>query len=66
MMRHFAANALTFLILALVLIFGLVVWGQNTFRGPGPLTQPRQDDPEDRQEQSRETEPEATEILRVA
>lgn len=40
MMRHFAANALTFLILALVLIFGLVVWGQNTYRGPGPLTEP--------------------------
>jgi UPF0755 protein len=40
MMRHFAANALTFLIVALVLIFGLVVWGQNTYRGPGPLTEP--------------------------
>ena len=40
MMRHFAANALTFLIIALVLIFGLVVWGQNTFRGPGPLSEP--------------------------
>ncbi len=39
-MRHFAANALTFLIVALVLIFGLVVWGQNTYRGPGPLTEP--------------------------
>lgn len=40
MMRHFAANALTFIIVGLIVVFGIVTWGQNTFRGPGPLTEP--------------------------
>lgn len=40
MMRHVAANALTLLILALVVAFGLVTWGQSRFRAPGPLTAP--------------------------
>ncbi|MEM6465502.1 MAG: endolytic transglycosylase MltG, partial [Pseudomonadota bacterium] len=37
MARHLAANGITFLIIALVLVFGLVNWGQSVFNGPGPL-----------------------------
>ena len=37
MMRHVAANALTFLILGLVVLFGVVTWAQRRYRGPGPL-----------------------------
>jgi UPF0755 protein len=40
MMRHVAANALTLLILGLVVIFGIVTWAQSTYRAPGPLTAP--------------------------
>ncbi len=40
MMRHVAANVLTLLILGLVLVFGLIVWGQSQFRAEGPLTAP--------------------------
>ncbi len=40
MMRHVAANTLTLLILGLVLLFGLITWGQSAFRAPGPLTAP--------------------------
>ncbi len=40
MMRHVAANTLTLLILGLVLLFGLIVWGQSQFRAAGPLTAP--------------------------
>jgi UPF0755 protein len=40
MMRHVAANALTLLILGLVLLFGIVTWVQSEYRGPGPLTEP--------------------------
>ena len=40
MMRHVAANALTLLILALVVAFGLVTWGQSRFQAPGPLKSP--------------------------
>ena len=40
MMRHVAANTLTLLILALVLAFGLITWGQSQFRGDGPLREP--------------------------
>lgn len=40
MMRHVAANALTLIIVALVLLFGIITWGQSQFRAPGPLTAP--------------------------
>jgi UPF0755 protein len=40
MMRHVAANALTLLILGLVLVFGIVTWGQAKYREAGPLTAP--------------------------
>lgn len=40
MMRHVAANALTLLVLALVLVFGLITWGQKQFTGAGPSTAP--------------------------
>jgi UPF0755 protein len=40
MMRHVAANALTLLILGLVVVFGIVTWGQSQFRGAGPLDAP--------------------------
>ena len=40
MMRHVAANALTLLIVGLVVAFGIVTWGQSRFRAPGPLTAP--------------------------
>jgi UPF0755 protein len=40
MMRHVAANTLTLLILALVLLFGLITWAQSQFRAAGPLTEP--------------------------
>jgi UPF0755 protein len=40
MMRHLAANALTFLIVGLVVLFGVVVWAQAQFRARGPLQAP--------------------------
>ncbi len=40
MARHFAANALTFLIVGLVLLFGVITWGKSQFDGPGPLAEP--------------------------
>lgn len=40
MSRNLASNALTFLILGLVLLFGVVVWVQSQYRDPGPLTEP--------------------------
>jgi UPF0755 protein len=40
MMRHVAANTLSLMILGLVLLFGLITWGQAQFRGPGPATSP--------------------------
>lgn len=39
MWRHIAANALTFLIVALFLLVGAVTWGANQYREPGPLSQ---------------------------
>jgi UPF0755 protein len=39
MWRHIAANALTFFIVALFLIAGLVAWGQSRWSQPGPLAQ---------------------------
>jgi len=40
MMRHVAANALTLLIVVLVVVFGIVTWTQSTYRDKGPLTEP--------------------------
>jgi UPF0755 protein len=40
MMRHVAANALTLLILAMVMVFGVITWGQAKYRETGPLTAP--------------------------
>ena len=40
MMRHVAANALTLLILGLVVVFGIVTWAQSQYRDPGPLAAP--------------------------
>ena len=42
MMRHVAANALTFLILGLVVLFGIVTWAQSQYRARGPLEAPLQ------------------------
>ena len=35
MMRHVAANALTLLILGLVVLFGVVTWVQSQYQGAG-------------------------------
>jgi UPF0755 protein len=40
MMRHVAANALTLLIVGLVIAFGIATWAQNAYRQPGPLLEP--------------------------
>ena len=40
MMRHVAANVLSLLIVGLVLLFGLIVWGQSQFKAAGPLEAP--------------------------
>jgi UPF0755 protein len=40
MMRHVAANALTLLILLLVVIFGIVTWAQSEYVDRGPLAEP--------------------------
>jgi UPF0755 protein len=40
MMRHVASNALTFLILGLVVLFGIVTWAQSQYRAAGPLAAP--------------------------
>ncbi|NBD28517.1 MAG: endolytic transglycosylase MltG [Alphaproteobacteria bacterium] len=37
MWRHIASNALTFLIVALFLVAGLVAWGNSQYRADGPL-----------------------------
>lgn len=39
MWRHIAANALTFLIVALFLLVGAVSWGVNQYRQAGPLSE---------------------------
>ncbi len=39
MWRHIAANALTFLIVALFLLVGAVSWGTSQYRSAGPLEQ---------------------------
>ncbi len=40
MSRNLASNALTFLIIGLVVLFGLIVWAQAQYRDPGPLQAP--------------------------
>ncbi len=40
MMRNVAANALTLLIVGLVVVFGIVTWAQREYRATGPLTEP--------------------------
>lgn len=37
MWRHVAANGLTFLIVALFLVAGVIAWGTQQYRNPGPL-----------------------------
>ncbi|EEB83256.1 endolytic transglycosylase MltG [Roseobacter sp. GAI101] len=39
MWRHIASNAVTFLILALFLLGGVVLWGRSQYDAPGPLAQ---------------------------
>jgi UPF0755 protein len=39
MWRHIASNAVTFLIVALFLLGGAILWGQGQYRGKGPLAQ---------------------------
>lgn len=39
MWRHIASNALTFFIVGLFLLAGVVTWGAREFSGPGPLAQ---------------------------
>ena len=40
MMRHFAANALTVLIIGLLLFLGIILWGKSEYESAGPLTAP--------------------------
>ena len=40
MSRNLASNALTFLILGLVVLFGIIVWAQSQYADPGPLEAP--------------------------
>ncbi len=39
MWRHIASNAVTFLILALFLLGGIILWGRGQYDAPGPLSQ---------------------------
>ena len=39
MWRHIASNAVTFLILALFLLVGVIIWGRGQYDEPGPLSQ---------------------------
>ncbi len=39
MWRHIAANAITFLMLGLFLLGGLIIWGKSQYDTPGPLSQ---------------------------
>ena len=39
MWRHIAANGITFLIVSLFLIAGVIVWGTQAYQAPGPLAQ---------------------------
>ncbi|UOA23138.1 Endolytic murein transglycosylase [Sulfitobacter pontiacus] len=39
MWRHIASNAVTFLILGLFLLGGIILWGRGQYDAPGPLSQ---------------------------
>jgi UPF0755 protein len=39
MWRHIASNAVTFLVMVLFLLGGLVLWGKSQYVSPGPLSQ---------------------------
>lgn len=39
MWRHIAANAITFLMVGLFLLGGLIIWGKSQYDTPGPLSQ---------------------------
>lgn len=39
MARHIAANALTLVIVGLIVAFGLINWGRTQYTGPGPAAQ---------------------------
>lgn len=39
MWRHVAANAITFLMVGLFLLGGVIIWGKAQYDAPGPLTQ---------------------------
>ncbi|MGR3495038.1 endolytic transglycosylase MltG [Citreimonas sp.] len=39
MWRHIASNALTFLVVAVFLAGGALIWAQNEYSGPGPLAE---------------------------
>lgn len=39
MWRHVAANAITFLMVALFLMGGVIMWGKSEYDAPGPLTE---------------------------
>ncbi len=40
MWRHIASNGVTFLIVALFLLGGVIIWGQDQYKSAGPLEQP--------------------------
>jgi UPF0755 protein len=40
MWKHIASNALTLLVLALVVAVGVIAWGQRKYAEPGPLSEP--------------------------
>ncbi len=40
MWRHIASNAVTFLLVALFLLGGVILWGRGEYRAEGPLEQP--------------------------
>jgi len=40
MWRHVASNALTFFVVALFLLGGVILWGTNEYQAEGPLNQP--------------------------
>lgn len=39
MLKHLASNGITFLIAGLILLVGLIGWGQKIYHGPGPLAE---------------------------
>jgi UPF0755 protein len=40
MWKHFASNALTLFVVVLVVLGGLIAWGQRQYTQPGPLAEP--------------------------